>query len=167
MLLKQKKISKSTILTLLAISYSMAADSLPDIQDRVQSLWQMPDLSFGLYSGMLPIQGTQKQLHYVAAFSQNDWKKDPVILWFNGGPGCSSMLGWTQEHGPYVIEDETQNFTRNMYSWNTNATVIYFDSPAGVGYSVCGKSSECDFNDDNTADDNIAAFISLMTDKFP
>jgi serine carboxypeptidase-like clade 2 len=127
----------------------------------------MPDLSFGLYSGMIPITGTQKQIHYVAALSQNNWQTDPVILWFNGGPGCSSMLGWTQEHGPYVIEDETTTFVKNQYSWNKKANVIYFDSPAGVGYSICGNPSECEFNDDNSADDNLAAFISLMSNKFP
>ncbi len=32
----------------------------PDSPDRVASLWQMPDLSFGLYSGMLNITGTSK-----------------------------------------------------------------------------------------------------------
>ena len=115
---------------------------------------------------MIPITGTQKSLHYVAALSQKDWSKDPVIVWFNGGPGCSSMLGWTQEHGPYVVEDGTTKFTKNTYSWNKEATVIYFDSPAGVGYSVCGDQAECNFDDDNSADDNLAAIISLMTTKF-
>lgn len=45
--------------------------------------------------------------------------------------------------------------------------MIYFDSPAGVGYSVCGDSKECQFDDNNTADDNLAAFITLMTERFP
>ena len=76
------------------------------------------------------------------------------------------MLGWAQEHGPYVVEDGQTKFTKNQYSWNKEATVIYFDSPAGVGYSICNNTAECNFNDDNTADDNLAAFISLMTDKF-
>jgi carboxypeptidase C (cathepsin A) len=44
---------------------------------------------------------------------------------------------------------------------------VYFDSPAGVGYSVCGDSTECQFTDDNSADDNLAALISLLTDKLP
>jgi len=78
----------------------------------------MPDLSFGLYSGYLNITGTSKRLHYVAALSQNDWTTDPVILWFNGGPGCSSMVGWAQEHGPYVVNDGQDNFVKNDYSWN-------------------------------------------------
>lgn len=76
------------------------------------------------------------------------------------------MLGWTQEHGPYVMEDETDYFVRNAYAWNKEATVIYFDSPAGVGYSICANPEECEFDDDNSADDNLKAFLGLMEDRF-
>jgi carboxypeptidase C (cathepsin A) len=62
--------------------------------DKVAKLDQMPDLSFGLYSGYVPIDGTQKQLHYMAALSRNNPTSSPNIVWFNGGPGCSSMLGF-------------------------------------------------------------------------
>lgn len=55
---------------------------------------------------------------------------------------------------------------KNIYSWNKEATVIYFDSPASVGYSICEVPAECNFNDDNTADDNLNALITLMTTKF-
>lgn len=77
------------------------------------------------------------------------------------------MLGFMQEHGPYAMEDGATNFTVNEYSWNKQATVIYFESPAGVGYSICGDPAECAFNDTNAADDNLAAFLALMTTKFP
>ena len=45
--------------------------------------------------------------------------------------------------------------------------MIYFDSPAGVGYSICGEVDECDFNDDNSASDNLNAFLTLMNTNFP
>jgi len=35
-----------------------------------------------------------KALHYMFVESQSDPTNDPVIIWYNGGPGCSSMLGF-------------------------------------------------------------------------
>lgn len=125
------------------------------VDDLVSTLWQMPDISFGLYSGYVPIAGSSKQLHYMTALSQRNWKTDPVIIWFNGGPGCSSMLGFLQEHGPYALEDGATNFTKNDYSWNKEATMIYIEAPAGVGYSLCPVPAECIYNDVNSAEDNM------------
>jgi hypothetical protein len=61
---------KGIALSVLFLAASKAGTAPPDSPDKVASLWQMPDLSFGLYSGMLPISGTSKSLHYVAALSK-------------------------------------------------------------------------------------------------
>jgi len=45
--------------------------------------------------------------------------------------------------------------------------VIYIESPAGVGFSLCPNSTECWFNDSNSADDNLVALAYLFTSKFP
>ena len=90
-----------------------------------------------MYSGYSPILGQTKQLHYLYVDSQSDPNNDPLIVWFNGGPGCSSMLGLTQEHGPYILPDGQTKFVKNEYSWNREANVIYIEAPAGVGYSYC------------------------------
>ena len=111
--------------------------------DLVKELWQWNDISFGLYSGYVGIPNTSKQLHYVAAMSQSNPAKDPVIVWFNGGPGCSSMLGLLQEHGPYSLPDDGNTFFKNDYSWNKQANMIYIEAPAGVGYSFCGDKKDC------------------------
>lgn len=75
---------------------------------------------------------------------------DPLIFWFNGGPGCSSLLGFMQEHGPYVMDDETDFFFKNEYSWNKEANIVYIESPAGVGFSECGET-RCSYTDESSA----------------
>jgi len=56
-------------------------------------------------------------------------------MWFNGGPGCSSMEGMFQENGPIVVDDDTHAIYHNDHSWNMKANVLYVDSPASVGFS--------------------------------
>ncbi|KAG5640901.1 hypothetical protein DXG03_006686 [Asterophora parasitica] len=59
----------------------------------------------------------------------------PLALWFNGGPGSSSMIGLFQENGPCRITTDSSTVTRNPYSWNNQANVLYIDQPVGVGFS--------------------------------
>ena len=98
------------------------------------------------YSGYLTVSETKK-LHYVFAESLNDPENDPVIIWFNGGPGCSSMLAFMQENGPRVIDDGEDFLKENPYPWTERANVIWLESPAGVGWSIAGTDADLDTND--------------------
>jgi carboxypeptidase C (cathepsin A) len=77
------------------------------------------------------------------------------------------MMGFVQEHGPYVIEDGADTFSENPYSWNKETNMFYIESPAGVGYSYCADASECNFNDTTSGHDNLAAILYLFENKFP
>ena len=74
------------------------------------------------YSGYLAAtQDEETQFHY---YFQTATLADPVaraaapvILWLNGGPGCSSLQGAFNEIGPFVFKTNTAEFYVNPYAW--------------------------------------------------
>lgn len=67
--------------------------------------------------------------------SRNNPSEDPVLLWLNGGPGCSSLFGLFEELGPSTIPGDDLKPVNNPYSWNKNASVIFIDQPVNTGFS--------------------------------
>ncbi|KAG5725635.1 hypothetical protein E4T56_gene1747, partial [Termitomyces sp. T112] len=50
--------------------------------------------------------------------ARNNSDKAPLALWFNGGPGSSSMVGLFQELGPCRIKNDSSTVSLNPFSWN-------------------------------------------------
>ncbi|XP_072051661.1 lysosomal protective protein-like [Amphiura filiformis] len=127
----------------------------------------LPGLSkqptFQHYSGYLKATGT-RYLHYWYVESQSAPDKDPLVVWMNGGPGCSSLDGLMEELGPFKITDEA-TVIDNPYSWNLVANIIFLEAPAGVGYSY---ADDMDYTtgDKQVAVDNYQALQSFFA-KFP
>ncbi|KAF9029458.1 serine carboxypeptidase [Hymenopellis radicata] len=67
--------------------------------------------------------------------ARNHAEDAPLVLWFNGGPGSSSMIGLFQEIGPCRITNDSTSLTPNAYAWNNNANVLFIDQPVGAGFS--------------------------------
>ncbi|KAJ8521696.1 hypothetical protein ONZ45_g1633 [Pleurotus djamor] len=67
--------------------------------------------------------------------ARNEPENAPLALWFNGGPGASSMIGLFQENGPCRIRNDSSDVDHNPLSWNNHANVLYIDQPIGVGFS--------------------------------
>jgi carboxypeptidase C (cathepsin A) len=108
------------------------------------------------YSGYLDVDNNSTHMHYFFFPSQDKASQSPVLVWFNGGPGCSSLLGALYEHGPFVLNDAFAALIKNKWSWNTKANVLYIESPAQVGFSYMdGKAPT--WNDDLVAKLNAKA----------
>lgn len=115
------------------------------------------------YTGYLDVNDLDKHFFYWFFESRNDPANDPVILWLNGGPGCSSATGLFFELGPSLINATLQP-VYNPYSWNSNASVIFLDQPVGVGYSYT-KGEE--IKSTASAAKDVFVFLELFFQKFP
>ncbi|QPG76520.1 carboxypeptidase C [Brettanomyces nanus] len=114
------------------------------------------------YSGYLDDVQEDKHWFYWFFESRNDPKNDPVILWLNGGPGCSSLTGLFFELGPSSIGKKLKPIY-NPYSWNSNASVIFLDQPVNVGYSYSSQS----VSNTVAAGKDVYAFLELFFQQFP
>lgn len=137
-------------------------------EDEVTSI---PGLSykpnFKHYSGYLEADDEQPRnrfWHYWFVESRSNPAVDPLVLWLNGGPGCSSMLGLLTELGPFSVNKDGE-LVDNPFAWNERANVIFMESPAGVGFSYA-VNGDIKADDDTTAKQNHLALKSFIR-KFP
>lgn len=151
-------------LLLLALAACPGAASAANEADLVTSL---PGLatppSFKQYTGHLQVQ-TQEKLFYWYTESQENPATDPIVLWLNGGPGCSSLGGFFTENGPFVVAQDL-SVEVNPYSWNRKVNLVWLESPAGVGFS--GPVQDPSYYNDDTVAARAYEFIDLFFAKFP
>ncbi|KAK1426913.1 hypothetical protein QVD17_15593 [Tagetes erecta] len=109
------------------------------------------------YAGYVTIDEKHgKKLYYYYVLSERNPSKDPVVLWLNGGPGCSSFHGFVYGHGPFNFE-KTGSMPKlhlNPYTWTKVSNVMYLDSPAGVGMSYSKNKTDYITKDTKTALDS-------------
>ncbi|MDF1797147.1 MAG: hypothetical protein P1U63_11490 [Coxiellaceae bacterium] len=74
-------------------------------------------------------------LYYWLITSDSNYKSKPLIIWFNGGPGASSMFGTFMETGPYQF-NASGALIKNPYSWTRFANLMVIEQPLGVGAST-------------------------------
>ena len=116
-----------------------------------------------IYSGYLKTKIDGNELFYLYAPSQNSPSTDPIILWLNGGPGCSSLFGFLAEVGPVVSDNFANEFFKNPYSWNNNANLLAIEQPAGVGFSKTSNPKYL-WTDDDTADNLLYAVKDFLNE---
>ncbi|KAL3634734.1 hypothetical protein CASFOL_021788 [Castilleja foliolosa] len=125
--------------------------------DKISKLPGQPNVNFQQYSGYITVDEKQERSYfYYFVMAETNSASKPLVLWLNGGPGCSSLgHGAFGENGPFRPTAQEGILVRNNYSWNKVANMLYLESPAGVGFSYSTNKLFYDsVNDDMTAEDN-------------
>ncbi|EJD54383.1 peptidase S10, serine carboxypeptidase [Auricularia subglabra TFB-10046 SS5] len=122
------------------------------------------DPSVKQYSGYLDISD-DRHLFFWFFEARNLPETAPLLLWLNGGPGCSSSTGLLMELGPCRIAEGGLNTTVNEFSWNTNFNIIFLDQPAEVGYSYRTGGDPVITTPEAAVD--VYAMLQLFLERFP
>jgi carboxypeptidase C (cathepsin A) len=126
---------------------------LKDASDfRVEGLEEV-EAAYGLfegemYSGLLPMDNGYRRgdLMFWLFAPDHPVVTDSLIIWLNGGPGCSAFFGGVlAEISPATIEllpagaccmAKSEPLQYNKYAWTNATAVLFIEQPVGTGFST-------------------------------
>ena len=154
-------------LSALLLFASVSADVPSDLIANIPGYGKPPTKQ---YSGFLPADANNTVfLHYWLVTSSGDPATDPLVVWMNGGPGCSSLEGAMYELGPFTFTGADANqlptLTLNPNAWTTVASVLFIEQPAGVGFSYALNGSTT--SDDYVQSQNTYGFMLSFFKAYP
>ena len=115
----------------------------------VSTLPLIDDLPKNSYAGYIPIKAGKLfywLFHYQGTNELN--LNIPLIIWLNGGPGCSSLIGEFLETGS-INMNVNGTIKNNPYSFSQIGHVLYIDQPVGTGLSFAYKNKDLCKNDES------------------
>ncbi|CAI5702889.1 hypothetical protein KXD40_004139 [Peronospora effusa] len=119
---------------------SLSTETQPDKQkkegDLVENLPGLDSLiNVTHHAGRIALHDSDKNLifywHFQAA---QDADKASLIIWLNGGPGCSSLQGLFMGISPLKLVNES-TIAKNEHSWYQFANLLFVDQPVGTAMS--------------------------------
>ncbi|OVA15303.1 Peptidase S10 [Macleaya cordata] len=140
-------------------------------KDRITELLGQPGkVNFGQYGGYVTVDKNAGRAFFYYFVEADGPNKDsaPLLLWLNGGPGCSSVgLGAMTEIGPFRVKSDGKTLFQNIFAWNKVANVLFLDSPTGIGFSYSNTTSDTENNGDaRTAADGYSFLLNWL-ERFP
>eukprot|EP00268_Persea_americana_P038173 TRINITY_DN37801_c0_g1_i3.p1 TRINITY_DN37801_c0_g1~~TRINITY_DN37801_c0_g1_i3.p1 ORF type:complete len:456 (-),score=85.12 TRINITY_DN37801_c0_g1_i3:633-2000(-) len=129
----------------------------------------LPKEALPTKSGYLPVSPTSGSAifytFYEAQHPTSPLSQTPLLVWLQGGPGCSSSLGNFFELGPWRVNsiDSTDNaplLKANPGAWNRLFGLLFVDNPIGAGFSIAATDEEIP-RDQNSVGKHL--FLALQT----
>ncbi|KAJ1385205.1 Serine carboxypeptidase, serine active site [Sesbania bispinosa] len=144
--------------------------SLSDTSPSVsKSTYVFPKEALPSKSGYLPVSPTSSSsifyTFYEAQNSTSPLSQTPLLIWLQGGPGCSSMIGNFYELGPWRVTNSL-TLQPNPGAWNRIFGLLFLDSPIGTGFSIASTPEEIP-TDQNTVAKHLFAAITRFVQLDP
>lgn len=119
-------------------------------------------------SGYLPIDSTPSPnslfyAFYEAQHPTSPLSRTPLLIWLQGGPGCSSLLGNFFELGPFLVSDRSPSLRPNPFSWNRLFGLLFIDNPIGTGFSIAASPADIPRNQSAVAAHLFAALRLFLS----
>ncbi|XP_078177558.1 serine carboxypeptidase-like 3 isoform X2 [Carex rostrata] len=153
----------NSIFTQLGISSGNKIEYLPGFEGP---------LPFYLETGYVEVDGEKGvEMFYYFIESEKSPEKDPLILWINGGPGCSAFSGLVFEIGPlkFDVGGYTEGLPTIYYfpdSWTKVSNIIFLDAPVGTGFSYA-KTEEGFYTSDILSARQHVTFLRKWLEDHP
>ncbi|KAF3931058.1 hypothetical protein ABW20_dc0105137 [Dactylellina cionopaga] len=129
----------------------------------------IPDVHFDIpesYAGLLPISTKKaeprKLWFWFFPTTGGVEAQDDLVIWLNGGPGCSSLEGLLQENGPFTWKYGTYLPVKNQYTWVNLTNMLWIEQPVGTGFS----QGDPNIRNEEELAAQFLGFLKNFVDKF-
>ncbi|KAG1234227.1 hypothetical protein G6F68_002775 [Rhizopus microsporus] len=134
---------------------------------KIQSLpgIDITTLKFSQYAGHIELsKKSNSNIFFWMVEQEEKTAPQKLIIWLNGGPGCSSMDGLFLENGPFRVKKDL-SLSINKGGWQKYATNVYVDQPVGTGYSFADLDSY--MHNMTQITEEFVQFMDKLYDIFP
>ncbi|XP_057965128.1 serine carboxypeptidase 2-like [Malania oleifera] len=148
--------------------------------DLIIDLPGMPSagVTFKQYAGYVTVDELKgRSLFYYFVEAIHDPSSKPLILWLNGGPGCSSFgVGAMGDWSIIIWGGWTKLSSRpanpvSKAPWlgggKRVANVLFVESPAGVGFSYSNTTSDYNLSGDKRTAEDTYTFLMRWFKRYP
>ncbi|KAJ7562034.1 hypothetical protein O6H91_03G052900 [Diphasiastrum complanatum] len=136
------------------------------ISGKGNNAFAFPDYALPTSSGYFTVDPLSSARLFYAFYEASEpaaqISETPIILWLQGGPGCSSMIGNFYELGPWRTASDLQ-LHKNEFSWNKRFGLLFIDSPVGTGFSIAEKDEDIPTDQEQVAAQLYIALTSFFS----